>query len=78
MSDFQGFGETGEFTLSKREGDQIVFLLSHRHDDHQTPNPIPFDSGLAEPMRLALLGQSGTLIGLDYRGEESSLQRMSR
>jgi hypothetical protein len=67
---FRGFGETGEFTLSRREGDQIVFLLRHRHDDHRTPNPIAFDSGLAEPMRLALLGQSGTMIGLDYRGEE--------
>jgi hypothetical protein len=67
---FQGFGKTGEFTLSRREGDQIVFLLRHRHDDHQTPNPIPFDSRLAEPMRLALLGQSGTIIGLDYRGEK--------
>lgn len=67
---FQGFGKTGEFTLSRREGDQIVFLLGHRHDDHQTPEPVPFDSGLAEPMRLALLQQSGTIIGLDYRGEE--------
>jgi hypothetical protein len=66
---FQGFGETGEFTLSRRVGDQIIFLLSHRHDDHETPHPIPFDSGLAEPMRLALLGQSGTIVGLDYRGE---------
>jgi hypothetical protein len=67
---FRGFGETGEFTLSRREGDQIVFLLRHRHNAQQTPNPIPFDSGLAEPMRLALLGQSGTIIGVDYRGEK--------
>jgi hypothetical protein len=66
---FQGFGETGEFTLSRREGDLIVFLLRHRHDEHQTPKPIPFDSELAEPMRLALLGKSGTIIGLDYRGK---------
>jgi len=66
---YKGFGETGEFTLAKREGEQIVFLLSHRHDDLQDPRPVPFDSELAEPMRQALLGQSGTLIGLDYRGE---------
>ena len=66
---YQGLGSTGEFTLSKRDGDDIVFLLSHRHSDSPTPKPVPFGSGLAEPMRLALSGQSGTIIGLDYRGE---------
>jgi hypothetical protein len=65
---YQGFGKTGEFTLSRREGDDIVFLLSHRHSEVLTPKPVPFDSGLAEPMRLALSGRSGTIIGLDYRG----------
>jgi hypothetical protein len=65
---YQGFGKTGEFTLSRREGDDIVFLLSHRHSDVLTPKPVPFGSGLAEPMRLALSGRSGTIIGLDYRG----------
>lgn len=65
----QGFGETGEFTLSRRVGDQMVFLLRHRcHDSHE-PKPIPFDSRLAEPMRLALSGRTGTIVGLDYRGE---------
>ena len=34
---FRGFGETGEFTLAKREGDRIVFLLSHRHADMNNP-----------------------------------------
>ena len=67
---YQGFGETGEFTLSKKEEDHIVFLLSHRRFDLQSPKPVPFDSKLAQPMRLALSGQSGTIIGLDYRGEK--------
>ena len=67
---YQGFGKTGEFTLSKKEGDTIVFLLSHRHFDLEKPKPVPFDSKLAQPMRLALSGQSGTIIGLDYRGEK--------
>ena len=66
---YAGFGKTGEFTLSKKEGDNIIFLLSHRHFDLNRPKPIPFDSELAEPMRRALLGHSGTVIGLDYRGE---------
>ena len=66
---YAGFGKTGEFTLSKKEGDNIIFLLSHRHFDLKRPRPIPFDSELAEPMRRALLGHSGTVVGLDYRGE---------
>ena len=66
---YAGFGETGEFTLSKKEDNNIVFLLSHRHSDLDRPKPISFQSDLAEPMRMALLGRSGTVIGLDYRGE---------
>jgi hypothetical protein len=65
---YRGFGETGEFTLAKREDNKIVFLLSHRHYDLQNPKPVPFESELAEPMRLALSGKSGTVVGLDYRG----------
>ncbi|MCB2145618.1 MAG: hypothetical protein KQI81_04035 [Deltaproteobacteria bacterium] len=65
---YEGHGKTGEFTLSKKENNQIVFLLSHRHYDLDSPKPVPWDSSLAEPMRLALSGKSGTVIGLDYRG----------
>lgn len=65
---YLGFGETGEFTLARRVGDDIVFVLRHRHLDMDKPQPVPFDSNYAEPMRRALSGQSGTTIGLDYRG----------
>jgi PAS domain S-box-containing protein len=65
---YEGFGKTSEFTLARHEGDEIVFLLRHRHENLMNPQPVPFDSVLAEPMRQALSGQSGTLIGLDYRG----------
>ncbi|ATX81634.1 hypothetical protein Ga0123462_0764 [Mariprofundus ferrinatatus] len=66
---FQGFGETGEFTLATQEGDQIVFLLNHRHFDLNRPKPVPISARDAEPMRRALRGESGTIIGPDYRGE---------
>jgi len=65
---YKGFGETGEFTLARREGELIVFVLEHRHAQVERPEPVPFDSALAEPMRRALSGQSGTVVGLDYRG----------
>jgi signal transduction histidine kinase len=67
---FQGFGETGEFTLARREGDQMVWLLRHRHEDLEVPSPIPLTTDLAEPMQRALGGESGTVVGLDYRGAE--------
>jgi signal transduction histidine kinase len=66
---FKGFGKTGEFALGRRKGDDIVFLLRHRHYDLDKPFPIPFSSNLGEPMRRALSGKSGTDICLDYRGE---------
>ncbi|MHC4897712.1 MAG: ATP-binding protein [Planctomycetota bacterium] len=65
----EGLGKTGEFVLARREGNQIVFLLSHRHHDFDKPRPIPFDADYGEPMRRALSGRSGSIVGLDYRGE---------
>jgi hypothetical protein len=67
---FQGFGQTGEVALARRAGDQIEFLLRHRHGGHGDPAPVPFSSGLAEPMRRALSGRSGDMRGMDYRGAE--------
>lgn len=58
----------GEFTLAQRRGDNIVFIVRQRAWDLYQPSPIPLDSDLAEPMRQALQGRSGTLIGKDYRG----------
>jgi len=67
---FKGFGKSGEFTLARREGDQIVFILSRRHMQSEIPKPIPYKGQWAEPMRRALSGESGVLTGLDYRGAE--------
>jgi PAS domain S-box-containing protein len=66
---FRGFGETGEYTLARLEHDRIVFLLNHRHFDLENPQDVPLASDFAEPMRRALSGGSGTIVGLDYRGE---------
>jgi PAS domain-containing protein len=67
---YEQSGRTAEFTLAERKADSINFLLRHRHGslEHYL-NPVSFDSKLAEPMRQALLGRSGTIVGEDYRGE---------
>lgn len=66
---FKGFGETGEFILAKRVGDEIQFLLSHRHASLMVPDSIPFDSKRGEPIRRALKGEAGFMVGPDYRYE---------
>ena len=66
---FEGFGRTGAFMIGRRIGDQIVTLLRWRIGNEQLPQPVPFNSGLAEPMHQALLGNAGSLVGQDYRGE---------
>jgi PAS domain S-box-containing protein len=66
---YEHSGRTMEFTVAERRGNSIIFLFRHRHGDLKQPEAIDFSSNLAEPMRRALLGQSGTLVGVDYRGE---------
>ena len=69
-SQYETVGRTGEFALAGREGDQILFLVNHVPQAATgVPTRIPIDSKLAEPMRRALRGESGTVIALDYRGQ---------
>ncbi|MFA4915908.1 MAG: PAS domain S-box protein [Syntrophales bacterium] len=67
---YKTFGETGEFVVVRRDGNQIHFVLCHAGEALDKLDPIPFDSKLAEPARLALSGKSGAIIGLDYRGSK--------
>ena len=65
---FGGFGRTGEFTLARRQGDSIVYLLSQRNQATEAAKTLPFNGSRGEPMRRALSGLAGTVIGPDYRG----------
>lgn len=67
---YSGFEETGEFNLARRVGGQISFILRHRRDVIEPKFTVPFDSDLAEPMRRALGGRSGTMVGKDHRGNQ--------
>lgn len=65
---YQGFGESGEFVLAERQGDEISFLASANRDGSNQDHAVLWNSALAEPMRRALLGESGTIIAPDYVG----------
>ena len=67
---FSGFGNTGEFTFARKNKNVIEYVMRQRHSALDVPQPISFDSMLAVPMRLALLGHSGTIVAKDYRGQE--------
>ena len=69
-AEFEGFGLSGEFVLARRDQNQIHFVLSRRHLQSNSLHSIPLNGDWAEPMRLALSGESGVVTGLDYRGVE--------
>ncbi len=57
-----------DFTIGERRGDSI-WLLAAR-GDHEEERDVPWASERAAPMRRALTGDTGTMIGLDFRGRE--------
>ena len=66
-----GMGETGEVLLGRKNGDHVIFLTTLKYaPDMPSRMSVPLSSTGAEPMRLALKEQNGTIIALDYRGEE--------
>jgi len=67
QKEYSQFGETGEFVFARRENDKIIFLFPRRFDTPDDVGSVPFESDLAAPMRNALMGHSGTIIGPDYR-----------
>lgn len=56
--------------MARLEDNDMVFLLERRHKTESPSMRVSFsESPLAEPMRRALSGESGTTVAIDYRGE---------
>ncbi len=67
-----GWGEGVEFVVGSRDANTIRFLFYSKHTEQDNIHgsmSVPWKSKLAEPMRLALSGMSGTIEAKDYRGE---------
>lgn len=65
----RGFGQTGEFALAKQVGNKLQFLLGHQHIDTESTKLVMHDY-FAAPMQRALAGESGTMITVDYQGQQ--------
>ncbi|WP_319542277.1 PAS domain S-box protein [uncultured Pseudodesulfovibrio sp.] len=65
-------GSTCEFSIAKRTGDNVEFLVVNGEivQEGAEIKYISFDSPYAEPMKKALNGESGTIVGLDSSGVE--------
>ncbi|MFO1153341.1 MAG: ATP-binding protein [Rhodospirillales bacterium] len=69
----RGFRQTGEFELAELHGDDIVYRIRDRATPIDRPLVLPRvrsagDDAVDQPMRRALIGETGTLVGLDYQG----------
>jgi len=62
------FGNTGEYLIGKKEGNRIIFLLSHGTTGSKIIQPVLWDSVIDLPMQQALKGLSGAAQGTDYNG----------
>jgi len=68
QENFVGLGNTGEITLAKIENQQIAYTLSDRPDNIAGQSLVDLNAPVAAPMKRALAGQSGIMVGKDYRG----------
>ncbi|KWT83480.1 PAS domain-containing sensor histidine kinase [Candidatus Magnetominusculus xianensis] len=62
-----GFGQPIDFVWGKRNSDRIELLLA---SNHNKTNSIAYDAKCVEPIRLAIQGHKGHMIGLDCNNEE--------
>ncbi len=63
-----GLGRTGEITIGAPLDGKVVFVFRSRGDEPTHALSIPPGSELGEPMRRALSGLSGNVVGPDYGG----------
>lgn len=69
-SQLPDFGATGEVLIGHKQDDYVRYLASSHWQSSSSITAFRAGKHLATPMRKAIDGQRGTLIGPDYRGIE--------
>ena len=65
---FRGLGRSGEFVVAERIGDAIHYVFHGTPSGRKVPETNPWNTPHAEPMKRALSGASGAMVGPDYAG----------
>jgi two-component system sensor kinase FixL len=66
--DYTGLGQTGEFVIAERSGEEIHYLLRTPEGIDPRPWTLPWASDPERPMHRALMGITGSFVGPDYAG----------
>jgi two-component system, NtrC family, sensor kinase len=67
-----GLGETGEVIIGARDGSQITFMTSTRHDPQAAfRRTMQLDDKLGYALQRAAVGEDGSGVVVDYRGKET-------
>jgi len=68
LKQYRGFGKTGEIVVARLLENRIMYVYTQRESSEDL-ELILMDSEGLEPMKRALQGDSGTMLGTDYRGQ---------
>ena len=70
IQDYSGLGETGEIVIGSRRKKGALLISPLRHDPEAAFNKVvPFHTQLGHPIQLAVQGNGGAGLAMDYRGE---------
>jgi PAS domain S-box-containing protein len=71
VQNYIGLGQTGEIVIASREGNEAVFIAPLRHDPEAAFNKkVIIGSNQALPIQLAVQGETGAGLSVDYRSKE--------
>ncbi len=66
----KSLGESGALVFGRRDGEHTVIEMDFGASAGESTAPMRALSAFAEPMRRALAGQSGTMVGIDFQGAQ--------
>ena len=64
-----GAGSTDEFTIVKKDGDSVCFLVNQRNLGYMNLAPIAYKDNKSQAIFKALNGKSGFIKNIDYRNK---------
>ncbi len=70
VKDTFGLGNTGEIQLGQAHENKVIYLNKMRHDEKKRLRTVYFDENIDLPLQMAVKGNSGAGLSVDYREKE--------